>query len=789
MSAEVIDSTEAPDKDDPVLDFEGINIFALIVTATDSEDESRSAKARVTVRLKDLNEAPYFDKESRGRVAGADGMVVAIEYTEARTNAVVRLAATEPDGDSLRWEVTGTHASRFEIKDAQNILGDGKDRVDLHFKSQPDYENGKGEGEGDNDYMVTVRATETSAVGGGPNKADEVDVMVEVMNSDEPGMVEIKWLQPEVGTPLPATLIDPDGDSNATPPIAIDAVVADATWQWYRAKNQNPNRIPTFTDDDNDPGTPDTTADWEVITGEGALAAATSYTPQGKEAQAEGAPATGDAMDEGWLLLARASYTDGQGDTKTAIGVTAYPVRADVHDDLNNSPDFRVSTATRSVPETTAVGDPVGAPVVVLTNEDNDILSYEILTTDAGENGNAEVIPLDAPFFSIDKATGQIMVRQKLNFEGHGDDIDGDNNNDDGGYKIVVRATDPSNETDNNDNRGEIVVRITATDVNEAPSVSSGMAEMSVDEIDSSKKDTDITKYVGLGYEIVSEATEQTPIAGNPNLYQRSDVDANDVATWPEPISGPDGRLFEYSTPGNSIGRRLHFKNPPDFESPLDANKDNVYEVAVRVVDTGSAVGTKNVRITVINVNEKGKLVITPEEPHDGMAVLATLTDPDGVEYITNWKWATSTGTVGEFMDAMEDMEATTDMYTGEVGQFLWAEVDYRDGWSVENDPVTALDERNDDPDPDRSGTQTYKLGTTNAEMTAVGDDLIHNSDLVEEAVADNSVRKDPAGDQVVPPPNPDPIEIAMMVKENVPSTGYVGNAGQAYSEPGLPGR
>ena len=267
LSVEVIDSTDKPDKDDPVLDFEGNNTFVLMVTATDDADDTRSAKVRVTVKLEDLNEAPYFDKESRGRVADADGTVRGIEYTEARTNAVVRLAATEPDGDSLRWEVTGTHASRFEIKDAQDIAGDGKDRVDLHFKSQPDYENGKGEGNNNNDYIVTVRATETSAVGDGPNKADEVDVLVEVMNSDEPGMVEIKWLQPEVGTSLPATLIDSDGGSDATLPIAMDAVVATATWQWYRAKNQNPDRDPTFTDDDNEQATPDTTADWEVITG------------------------------------------------------------------------------------------------------------------------------------------------------------------------------------------------------------------------------------------------------------------------------------------------------------------------------------------------------------------------------------------------------------------------------------------------------------------------------------------------------------------------------------------
>ena len=457
-------------------------------------------------------------------------------------------------------------------------------------------------------------------------------------------MVEVKWLQPEVNTPLPATLTDPDGNSGGTFPIAMDTVITDTNiqWQWYRAKNKNPDPDPTFTDDDDDAQTPKTTADWEAITGDEELGQTTlTYTPQGKTAQAAGAAATDTAIDETWLLLVKAEYTDAQAAGKTAIGVTAYPVRADVHGDRNNSPDFRVSTATRSVPETTAVGDPVGALVVVLNQEDNDILTYEILTE---TDENAAVHVADAPFFSIDNETGQIRVRQKLDFESNNDDFNDDGILDDGGYRIVVRATDPSNETDGENNRGEIVVYITATDVNEAPTVS-GMAELAVNELDSSKKDTDVTKYVGLGYELDQAGEARVADMDNPNLYTRADVDANDVTTWPEPISGPDGRLFEYSTPAdNSIARRLHFKNPPDFENPMDANRDNVYEVSVRVVDTRGAVSTKSVRITVNHVNEAGKLVITPEEPHDGMAVTATLTDPDGVEYITDWKWATSTG-------------------------------------------------------------------------------------------------------------------------------------------------
>ena len=33
----------------------------------------------------------------------------------------------------------------------------------------------------------------------------------------------------------------------------------------------------------------------------------------------------------------------------------------------------------------------------------------------------------------------------------------------------------------------------------------------------------------------------------------------------------------------------------------------------------------------------------------------------------------------------------------GDVGDFLWAMVEYRDGYSMMDDPYTALDERNDD--------------------------------------------------------------------------------------------
>ena len=64
-----------------------------------------------------------------------------------------------------------------------------------------------------------------------------------------------------------------------------------------------------------------------------------------------------------------------------AFGITANPVRAGCpRRSDNNSPDFQANKATRTIPEDTAVGQPVGLPVMVRLNEDNDILTYELVT-------------------------------------------------------------------------------------------------------------------------------------------------------------------------------------------------------------------------------------------------------------------------------------------------------------------------------------------------------------------------------------------------------------------------
>lgn len=754
------DLKTCPGMVDPTLDYEGTNSFSLIVTAKDDNNPSRTAVATVNVSLMDLNELPYFDKATRDMVAST------VLYGEQRTNPVVQLAGVEPDGHSLKWEVTGADAPDFMIVDADDI-NDGKDRVHLVFKSQPDFEKGKGSGSSgvatgtaSDLYTVMVRATEMTAVGDGPKMAAEQMVTVRVTNAKEAGTVGFTLLQPEVGTPITASVSDLDGG------------VTGEAWTWYRAKVANPNRNPN----------PDgLDSEWLLIGGVGTTGVSgtdgETYTPQGVNSEAT--PATTVRADEGLYLLAKVVYMDGYSTTPattTAVAITAYPTRANVTDMMNNSPDFNANKTDREIPEDTAVRMPVGDPVDVDRNEDDDVLTYSLDSDDSvttavelTETVGAATFPTDVSFFSIDQATGQIMVKRALSAEmTDGRDyagVDGEVGTDDdpdrvpGKYVLFVRATDPSGETTGEQNSDEIEVTITATDVNEAPVVS-GMAELTVNEVDSTRKDSSGNDYyVGLGS--MASSTAENVVDENAtttNVYRRTEEDEVDRATWPEPIAGPDGALFEYSVHTDGISRRLHFITPPNYEDPMDADGDNVYEVIVRAVDTGGAMGEKAVRITVMNVNEAGELTLSPEQPDDGMPVIATLTDPDGIIQYTNWMWYRNDSRATTTRSVIES--ATMSEYTGDVGDFLWAMVEYRDGASIVDDMVTVLDERNASSSTD---------GTA-----ADADD--YDSDEMKEAGTDNAVQADPDPPEVPNGPATGVQMFTRMVYENVPSTGYVGD-------------
>ena len=99
---------------------------------------------------------------------------------------------------------------------------------------------------------------------------------------------------------------------------------------------------------------------------------------------------------------------------------------------------------------------------------------------------------------------------------------------------------------------------------------------------------------------------------------------------WPEPT----GSKFDISTGGD-----LTFKVKPDYENPTDTNMDNVYEVTVRAADADGYIGTLDEKVTVINEDEPGTVTLSKTRPRVGIAVTASVTDPDGSISGLTWQW------------------------------------------------------------------------------------------------------------------------------------------------------
>ena len=551
-----------PGEADPSLDYETKKTYTLTVTATDASKTSRGkGTTTVNVTLDDLNESPYFDKVSRDR---ADDPIT---YAETRKNAVMQLAVTEPDGSGLEWEVVGTDAADFTLADADSIPGEDKKRKDLMFKSQPDFENptdrahnadgipgistetGTADDAAENGtYKVTVRVTET-APAAGPRKSAELDVTVTLANSRETGTAYLTLLQPEVNTPIGYVATDPDQAAFPTP----------SAHRWYYAKVDEPD-----TPDPNNLG-----AQWTEISGNTGDDA--TYTPV--------------AGQVGKKLLVLLTYTDTADQvpnpnvSSKMVAVSENPVRADVSNAANNSPDFATDKAARSIDEDKAVpGAKVGTPVDLVNEDKGEILTYDLddnSNPDPPTPANDAGIPADYTFFDIDRATGQIMVKKQLSAEATDGRAYGSGASTAGKYVFWVRATDPSNDNQNNsgENRDEIEVTVTVNDINEAPKVL-GMSELVVNEADSSNKNF----YLGLEYRVnpanpseylSSDSSGWIPAATSAsttsdNLYTRSEEDVVDGSRWSDnPIMGDDGHLFEYSVAEDGISRRLHFKSPP----------------------------------------------------------------------------------------------------------------------------------------------------------------------------------------------------------------------------------
>ena len=274
---------------------------------------------------------------------------------------------------------------------------------------------------------------------------------------------------------------------------------------------------------------------------------------------------------------------------------------------------------------------------------------------------------------------GVLSIDSAPDFEQSGD-VDRD-----GVYEVSIEASDGALTTSR-------AVRIGVRDVNEAPTVS-GDTSIERDEL----------------------YTDDTSIIGR---YSVDDPESGDVQ-WS--VAGSDGADFAIDAFG-----QLRFAETPNFESPADANRDNVYSVTVEAFD-GDRTGSLAVTVSVANVDESPELRPFGLYPQVGASLYVRLTDPDGGLTGTQWSWQRSSNRVS--WSTISD--ATSSSYyptSDDQGRYLRVNVGYSDGEGEDkterftwNSAVRAEPSSNTDPYFDPTAAAQRSVPETDPAGYAVG--------------------------------------------------------------------
>ena len=533
----------APDFEMPG-DADGDNVYDITVTASDG-DNSRNHNVAITVTNENDN-IPVFTSSA------------AVSTRENRMTAY-EAAATDADGDTLVYSLSGTDAALFTINATTG---------EVSFIAAPDFEM-PGDADGDNVYDITVTAFD------GTNRTDH-NVAITVTNENIPVFTSpfvVSALENQVvayeaaatddeGDPLVYSLSGTDsalftinattgevsfitapdfeapGDDGGDNVYDITVTASDGTNNTnhnvaIRVTNENDN-IPVFTspaavsarenqvaayeaaatDADGDPlvyslsGTDAALFTINATTGEVSFIAAPDFEMPGD--------ADGDNVYD---ITVTASDGTNRTDHNVAITVTDY-----------NIPVFTSPAAVSARENQTAAYE------AAATDDDSDPLVYSLSGTDAA-------------LFTINANTGEVSFIAAPDFEMPGD-ADGDNV-----YDITVTASDGTNSTNHN-------VAITVTNENDNIPVFTSPAAVSV-------RENRVTAYEAAA----------TDADGDPLVYS---------------LSGTDAALFTI----NANTGEVSFIAAPDFEMPGDADGDNVYDITVTAFD-GTNRRDHNVAITV----------------------------------------------------------------------------------------------------------------------------------------------------------------------------------------------
>ncbi|QDU99016.1 DUF2341 domain-containing protein [Lignipirellula cremea] len=238
----------------------------------------------------------------------------------------------------------------------------------------------------------------------------------------------------------------------------------------------------------------------------------------------------------------------------------------------DGSGDGNTTTVTIQVnpvndtPQITSLGG--GATGAISVNENElDVVTVTAFDIDGDTPLYAIRGGADAARFAIDSSTGQLSFVTAPDFESP---TDGDANN---VYDVEVEVSDGSGSSDSQ------TIQVTVLAVNESSPVFTSPANVNVAEN---------TTFV--------------------QTVQATDADLPSKAVTYAITGGPDQSLFTI----NAATGDLSFVTAPDFESPQDVNRDNVYQIVLKADDGASGSITQLLRITVLPANEHNPAFTSP---------------------------------------------------------------------------------------------------------------------------------------------------------------------------------
>ena len=488
------------------------------------------------------------------------------ENTAADTNIGSAYTATDDDQDALTYSLGGADAGSFAIDD---LTGQLKTKADLDY-------------EVDSSYTVIVQVTDSrndnGVAEGTPTVDDTHAVTITLTDQDDDGSITLSSDPPSAGTTVTATLEDQDGVKAGVP----------VEWKWEFSTDQT---------------------NWNIISD----ATTNSYTP--------GTDDTGD------YLRVTATYEDELGAGKTARTESGAILTAPP---TNTDSSFADLSDTRSVPENTAAGQPIGAPVAAVDPDNEDTLTYSLGGTDAAS-------------FDIDTSNGQLKTRDALDFDS------GQRT-----YSVDVSVTDSKDDYDTADTLVDatIAVTINVTDVNEKPVFAD---------------DAPTTQTVA----------ENTTADSNIGSAYTATDDDGDTLTYT--LDSGSAATFDIDANGQ-------LKTKADLNYEDDSRYTVIVQVSDSKDDNGAAEGTPTVddthtvTITVADLDDDGTITFSSDTPAAGTTLTATLEDDDGVKAtpVVAWLWESSTDQNNWTTVNGADTDSLT-LGTGDVGNYYRVTATYDD--------------------------------------------------------------------------------------------------------------